>query len=137
LIRPTGCLIDVIEDLWERKVLKVRGPDAPETISWRLSKGSTLHQWKGTDAPFDDPGIEKALRLTMRASAREPQRKNRKSVTRDILERLLASCSGSKTIDFRDRASLLIAFAGGRRRSEVGTYNTLRSERRIPSSCGR
>ena len=57
-----------------------------------------MHQWKGTDAPFDDPGIKKALRLTMKASAREPQRKSRKPVTRDILERLLASCSGSKIL---------------------------------------
>jgi integrase len=58
----------------------------------------------------------------MKASAREPQRKSRKPVTRDVLERLLAACNGSKAIDLRDRAILLIAFAaGGRRRSEVAT----------------
>ena len=56
----------------------------------------------------------------MRASAREPQRKSRKPVTRDVLDRLLATCGSSRTIDLRDRAILLIAFAaGGRRRSEV------------------
>ena len=43
-------------------------------------------------------------------------------MTRDVLERLLATCSGSKAIDLRDRAILLVAFAaGGRRRSEVAT----------------
>lgn len=58
----------------------------------------------------------------MKTSARKPQRKSRKPVTRDILDRLLATCSGSKAIDLRDRAILLIAFAaGGRRRSEVAT----------------
>ncbi|WP_114773124.1 hypothetical protein [Microvirga subterranea] len=56
----------------------------------------------------------------MRASAREPQRRSRKPVTRDVLDRLLATCGGSRTIDLRDGAILLIAFAaGGRRRSEV------------------
>jgi integrase len=58
----------------------------------------------------------------MKVSAREPQRKSRKPVTRDILNRLLVTCSGSKAIDLRDRTILLIAFAaGGRRRSEVAT----------------
>ena len=56
----------------------------------------------------------------MKASGRTPQRKSRKPVTRDVLDRLLATCSGSKAIDLRDRAILLVAFAaGGRRRSEV------------------
>ena len=112
----------VIQELWDRKILKVRGPHAPKTVSRRLSNWSTLHQWKGVEPPFDHPGIRKALRLAMKASAREPQRKSRKPVTRDILDRLLATCSGSKAIDLRDRAILLIAFAaGGRRRSEVAT----------------
>jgi integrase len=89
-------------------------------VSRRLSNWSTLHQWKGVQAPFDDPGIKKALRLAMKASGRAPQRKSRKPVTRDILESLLATCAGTKPIDLRDRAILLIAFAaGGRRRSEV------------------
>jgi len=58
----------------------------------------------------------------MKASAREPQRKSPKPVTRDVLDRLLATCGGSKAIDLRDWAILLIAFAaGGRRRSEVGS----------------
>jgi integrase len=113
---------DVIEELRQRKILKVNGPHAPKTVSRRLSNWSTLHQWKGVDAPFDHPGIKKAVRLAMKASNREPQRKSRKPVTRDVLERLLASCGGSRALDIRDRAILLVAFAaGGRRRSEVAT----------------
>ena len=112
----------MIEELWDRKILKVRGPHAPKTVSRRLANWSTLHQWKGVEPPFDHPGIKKALRLAMKASGRAPQRKSRKPVTRDVLERLLATCSGSKAIDLRDRAILLVAFAaGGRRRSEVAT----------------
>ena len=112
----------VIEELWDRKILKVRGPHAPKTVSRRLANWSTLHQWKGVEPPFDHPGIRKALRLAMKASGRAPQRKSRKPVTRDVLDRLLATCSGSKAIDLRDRAILLVAFAaGGRRRSEVAT----------------
>ena len=56
----------------------------------------------------------------MKASGRTPQRKSRKPVTRDVLDQLLATCSGSRAIDLPDRAILLVAFAaGGRRRSEV------------------
>jgi integrase len=91
-------------------------------VSRRLSNWSTLHQWKGVEAPFDEPGIKKALRLAMKASGRAPQRKSRKPVTRDILKSLLATSGGTKAIDLRDRAILLIAFAaGGRRRSEVAS----------------
>jgi integrase len=49
----------------------------------------------------------------MRASNREPQRKSREPVSRDVLERLLASCGGSRALDIRDRAILLVAFAAG------------------------
>ena len=104
---------DAAEELWGRKILKVKGPHAPKTVSRRLSNWSTLHQWKGVEPPFDHLGIRKALRLAMKASAREPQRKSRKPVTRDILDRFLTTCSSSKAIDLRDRAILLIAFAGG------------------------
>jgi integrase len=112
----------VIEELRQRKILQVNGPHAHKTVYRRLSNWSTLHQWKGVDAPFDHPGIKKVGRLAMRASNREPQRKSREPVTQDVLERLLASCGGSRALDIRDRAILLVAFAaGGRQRSEVAT----------------
>jgi integrase len=110
----------VIDALWDRKILEVRGPHAPKTVSRRLANWSSLHQWKGVEGRFDDTGVRKAIRLAMKASGRTPQRKSRKPVTRDVLDQLLATCSGSKAIDLRDRAILLVAFAaGGRRRSEV------------------
>jgi integrase len=112
----------VMAALQGRGLLRVQGPHAPKTVSRRLSHWSTLHQWKGAEPPFDHPGIRKALRLAMKASQRPPQRKSRKPVTRDVLDRLLATCEGSRMIDLRDRAMLLVAFAaGGRRRSEVAS----------------
>jgi integrase len=60
------------------------------------------------------------LRLVVRASTRPRQRKSKRAVTRDVLDRLLASCRSDRLADARDRAILLLAFAsGGRRRSEV------------------
>ncbi len=115
-----GMLDDVAEDHWDRSILKVKGPRALKTVSRRLSNWSTLHQWKGVEPRFEHHGIRKSLRLAMKASGHDPLRKSRKPVTRDILDRLLAACSGSKAIDLRDRAILPFA-AGGRRRSEVAT----------------
>ncbi len=45
----------------------------------------------------------------MRALNRESQRKSREPVTRDVLERPVASCGGSKALDIRDQAIRLVA----------------------------
>jgi integrase len=56
----------------------------------------------------------------VRASVRLRQRKSKRAVTRDVLDRLLATCRSDRLVDTRDLAILLLAFAsGGRRRSEV------------------
>ena len=61
-----------------------------------------------------------ALRLAVRASTRPRRRKSKRAVTRDVLDRLLVTCSSDRLADTRDLAILLLAFAsGGRRRSEV------------------
>ena len=53
-----------------------------------------------------------------------------RSVTSDVLEKLLHTCVLERFVDVRDRALLLVAFAsGGRRRSEVAR---LRVEQLIP-----
>ncbi|WP_338105677.1 hypothetical protein [Microvirga tunisiensis] len=113
----------VMEELRQCKVLKVDGPNAPKTSHGVCpTNWSTLHQWKVVEAPFDHPGSRKAVRLAMKASGRLPQRKSRKPITRDVLDRLLATCNGSKAIDLCDRAMLPLAFAAcGRRRSEIAT----------------
>jgi integrase len=56
----------------------------------------------------------------VRAAARPRTRKSKRAVTRDVLERLLATCDSDRLADSRDRAILLVAFgSGGRRRSEA------------------
>lgn len=60
------------------------------------------------------------MRLAVRASPRPRRRKSKRAVTRDILDRLTATCATDRLADTRDLAILLLAFAsGGRRRSEV------------------
>jgi hypothetical protein len=128
---------DLIQQLSDRKILKVRGPHAPKTVSRRLSNWSTLHQWKGVEPPFDHPGIRKALRLAMKASARESQRKSRKPVTRDVLDQLLqrVAAQGPSTSATGPSSSLHSPLVDA---GEVRSlpYATPRSVRPSQSSCG-
>jgi integrase len=58
--------------------------------------------------------------LAVRASPCPRQRKGKRAVTRDVLDRLVATCATDRLADTRDLAILLLAFAsGGRGRSEV------------------
>jgi integrase len=66
------------------------------------------------------PGLRSAPRLAVRASLRPRQRKSKRAVNRDVLDRLIATCATDRLADTRDLAILLLAFAsGGCRRSEV------------------
>ncbi|MGF7056246.1 integrase [Bosea sp. OAE752] len=100
--------------------LRSDGPHAPSTVKRRLAHWATLHRWKGLTGPFTAPSLRTAVRLAVRASARPRRRKSKRAVTRDILDRLLATCRSDRLSDTRDLALLLIAFgSGGRRRSEI------------------
>lgn len=101
-------------------LLKADGPHAPATVRRRLTSWSILTRWRGLEGAFTAPTLKSALRLAVRAGNRPRQRKSRGAVTGDILAQLIATCSGDRLVDVRDRAILLVAFAsGGRRRSEV------------------
>jgi integrase len=100
--------------------LRVEGPHAPATVRRRLSSWSTLHRWRGIEGPFASPALRSALRLAVRASGRPRQRKSQRAVTRDVFDRLAATCRSDRLVDIRDLAILMVAFgSGGRRRSEV------------------
>ncbi|NVD43182.1 site-specific integrase [Ensifer sp. HO-A22] len=115
-----GMPAEVEEGLRARRLLRAKGPHAPDTVRRRLTSWSILTRWRGLTGTFDGPSLKSALRLAVRASARPRQRKSKKAVTGDVLAKLLQACAGERSIDLRDRALLLIAFAsGGRRRSEV------------------
>lgn len=110
----------VASQLRTSRLLRSFGPHAPSTVKRRLSNWATLHHWKGLEGPFSLPAFRTALKLAIRASARPRQRKSQHAVTRNILDRLLATCATDRLVDVRDRAILSLAFAsGGRRRSEV------------------
>ncbi|RWM13450.1 MAG: integrase [Mesorhizobium sp.] len=111
---------DVTVALKEAGLLRVDGPHAPSTVRRRLSSWSTLTKWRGLKGNFNAPGLQSAVKLAVRASARPRGRKSKKAVTADILSALLTACAGNRFVDVRDRAILLTAFAsGGRRRSEI------------------
>ena len=115
-----GMPADVEGLLREKGHLRSLGPHAPATVKRRLAHWGTLHRWRGFDGPFSAPTLRAALRLAVRASSRPRGRKSQKSVTRDVLDQLLAGCGSSRLVDLRDKALLLTAFAsGGRRRSET------------------
>ncbi|ESY85932.1 integrase [Mesorhizobium sp. LNHC220B00] len=102
-------------------LLRVKnGPHAPSTVRRRLSSWSTLTKWRGLVGNFNAPGLQSAIKLAVRASARPRGRKSKKAVTADVLSALLKTCAGDRLVDVRDRALLITAFAsGGRRRSEI------------------
>jgi site-specific recombinase XerD len=112
-------------------LLRTEGPHAPDTVRRRLASWSTLHRWRGLDGPFASPALRAALRLAVRASGHPRQRKSERAVTRDILDRLTATCRSDELVGARDLAILMAAFAsGGRRRSEIAglRFEQLRDE---------
>jgi len=115
-----GMPAEVAEELRREALLRSDGPHAPSTVKRRLASWGTLHRWKGIEGPFGSPALRSAVRLAVRASPRPRRRKSKRAVTRDVLDRLIATCATDRLADTRDLAVLLLAFAsGGRRRSEV------------------
>ena len=97
---------------------KARTRPTPSGVASRA--GRPLHRWRGLDGPFASPALRYALRLAVRASGRPHRRKSERAVTRDILDRLTATCRSDELVDVRDLAILMAAFgSGGRRRSEI------------------
>lgn len=122
LLSTHGMPEEVAAALRTQGLLRVDGPHAPNTVRRRLSSWSTLTKWRGLRGKFNAPGLQSAIKLAVRASARPRGRKSRKAVTADILAALLKACAGDRLVDARDRAVLITAFAsGGRRRSEIST----------------
>ena len=130
-----GMPSDVAESMHADGLLRADGPHAPSTVRRRLSSWATLHRWKGLEGPFASPALRSALRLAVRATGRPRKRKSKRAVTRDILDRLVATCASDRLVDTRDLAILMVAFAsGGRRRSEVARlrFEQLEDEPAVP-----
>ncbi|RRH96694.1 site-specific integrase [Mesorhizobium tamadayense] len=117
-----GMPADVAATLKSQGLLRSDGPHAPATVRRRLSSWSTLTKWRGLIGKFNAPGLQSAMKLAVRASARPRGRKSKRAVTADVLTALLKACAGDRLVDVRDRALLITAFAsGGRRRSEIAS----------------
>jgi len=138
---------DVPDALRDNGFLQAEGTHAPATVRRRLSSWATLYRWKGLEGPFATPALRSALRRAVRASARPRRRKSRRAGTRDVLDRLLATCASDRLVDARDVAILTVASASGgrcpaspsgsgapRRRSEVAglRVDQLQDETPVP-----
>lgn len=96
---------------------------APATLDRRIASWQAFHRMRNLTSPFAAPLVQQARQKARRANARPRIPKSQKPITRDILERLLATCDNSPRGN-RDRAMLMLAFAsGGRRRSEVSALD--------------
>lgn len=96
------------------------GPLAHATLTHRIAVMSKAHQLRGLVNPCHDPQVRELLIRTRRAYAKRGQVPQKKAaLTKDVLQKLLATCDDSLRGQ-RDRAILLFAWSsGGRRRSEV------------------
>jgi integrase len=89
---------------------------AVATLTRRLSTIATAHRMAGHGLDTRHPGIRDVLRGLRRAKGVAPH--HAEALTTPLLRRVLATC-GERLIDRRDRALLLVGFAGALRRSEL------------------
>lgn len=97
-----------------------RKPGALKVSSLRrmLASLSVAHTERGAHTPTTFPQVKLLLRRAQQLQAGQGKRKM-KAITKDILEKMVASCDDSLH-GTRDKALLLVGFAsGGRRRSEL------------------
>lgn len=114
------------------RVKRRPGPFSLATVRNRLAVLSEAHETRTLPNPCRSRAVRIVMERTRRAYAKRGVRPARKdALTKEPLERLLATCDGS-LIGLRDRALLLFAWAsGGRRRSEV-VRATMENTRRVP-----
>jgi integrase len=121
--------------LRQAELLRSDGPHAPSTVKRRLSSWGTLHRWKGLEGPFASPSCAPRCGSPCEPVSGRGNARSKRALTRDVLDRLLATCRSDRLADTRDLAILLLAFAsGGRRRSEVARLRVeqISDEPRVP-----
>lgn len=94
----------------------------PSTLQRRLSAISVAHRSAGYDSPLDHAVVKAVLRGARRATAVAQTQKEALSV--DDLRRMVAGIGAERRRDIRDRALLLVGFAGALRRSELVGLST-------------
>ena len=84
----------------------------PDSLGVVLGSAPPLAWDRG---PVQVPPLRTAIRPAIRASTRPCTRKSKRSVTADVLEKLLHTCVLERVVDVRDHALLLLPLlpAGG------------------------
>ena len=90
------------------------------TIQRRIHAISYFHMRRSLPSPTTERPVKKALRIAARNVG--TAQRQAKPLTRKLLIQLCQSL-GKSAIDRRDRAVLLLGFAGGFRRSEIAALN--------------
>jgi len=90
------------------------------TITRRLMAIRHAHVERGLRSPTSDPAVRQAMRALRRQ--RGTAQKQAKPLTRKLLRKIVCAMDHS-LFDRRDRALLLLGFAGGFRRSELVALN--------------
>lgn len=86
------------------------------TLTRRLSSIAVAHRLAGHPLDTRHPGIRDVMRGLRREKG--VAQKNAEALTAPLIRRLIETC-GSRLIDVRDRALLLVGFAAALRRSEL------------------
>lgn len=90
---------------------------APATLARRLSSIAVAHRLAGHHLDTRHPAVRDVLGGIRRA--RGTAQRRAAPATTDLIRRMVAVCDISTTIGLRDRALILIGFAGAFRRSEL------------------
>jgi site-specific recombinase XerD len=90
---------------------------AMATLTRRLSSIATAHRLGGHQLDTRHPAIRDVMKGLRRSKGVASRRAE--ALTTPLMRKLLATCGTDRLIDWRDRALLLICFAGAFRRSEL------------------
>ncbi len=107
---------------------------SPETLKLRRAAIRYLHRLAGCPVPTDDAYVAETMAGIQRdATARGQMRRQKAAATTAVIRRLLAPIGEQSLADLRDRALILVGFAGALRRSELAG---IRIEHLTPSEHG-
>ncbi len=95
---------------------QAQGGVAASTLNRRLAAIKCAHEAQGLDTPTGHKGVTAALKGIRRAKGTAPAKK--KAATADIIKEMVRRCPHT-LVGQRDRALLLLGFAGAFRRAEL------------------
>ncbi len=100
-----------------------RAPRAASTIQRRLAAIGEAHKLQGHPTPCVDPLVKQVVKGVRRQIGVAPTHRKAGLSTADITA-IVTTLDGTRTIDIRDRALLLLGFATAMRRSELVALTT-------------